>query len=1206
MGHADRYRALRVVIIGVISGFSTVGTVTLEAASGVIISEFQARNDATLADEDGEFPDWVELYNADDRAVQLVGWHLTDDPLDPTRWKFPDVEIPARGFLRVFCSGKDRIDSTRPLHTNFKLKSRGEYLALIEADGATVAWQFSPRFKRQVADVSYGFVHRTEAEILVGAGATASALVPEDASLGLDWVNPAFADAAWIPGTVAFGFDQKSRPTYTDLIETDIGPGMRRVNSSVYIRIPFEFDPRAPFDFLRLRVKFADGFVAYLNGSRIASANAPGNPVWNSKATAAQNRTRAKVFQNFDISAFLELLQPGENLLAIHGLNNSVSSSDFFVLPEIVGVRADEIDTTRRQYFDEPSAAWPNGEGFDDISGEPDFSRLEGAYAGSVELALSATAPAAVIRYTTNGTVPDEDSTVYESPLTLSVTTAVRARVFEPGLLPGPTVERNYVILATRIVDDSSNIPLVIVNTFGRSIGGSILTPMHIHIVDVGADGRAHLTGTPDFSGRGGIKTRGSSTGGRAKVSFSFEIWDEENEDRDVSILGMPPESDWILYGAYNFDRALIRNAFVYEISNQVGRYAVRTRSVELYVNRSPRAVGTATTDYFGVYTLMEKIKIGPERVNVERIGASVVSEPQIGGGYMFKIDRNDPGDVGFTAGSQQMLWVYPKEIDMRWRPAQTAWVRSHFDAFRRTITAPNAEDPELGYQKYIDLDSWIDHHLINELTKNPDALRLSTFFFKSRLGKIEYGPVWDFDRTMGCDDDARAQNPVGWMGPHSQGWWGQLLRQPTFERRYRQRWRQFRRGPMSIVNMHAIIDRMADEIREAQVRNFRRWPLALGAPGGPAGWEGEIIHLKRWVSDRANWMDTQFLEIPRFSPEEERVERSTLIEILVDDEESEIYYTLDGTDPKLPNGSPSASAQRYTGPIEIVVNTRLVARVHVGGGTWGGPAEAVYVVDLLPLAITEILFEPELGTKFEFVEIFNHGEEPVDLRGVAFRRGVLFVVENPDEPPLLPGEYAVVVNELEEFSSHYDTDSIRILGEYTGSFSNRGETVRLAGPIGETLVGFRFEDEWYPETQAGRSLVLRDPRVSHDLLEDPSSWRASAEVGGSPGRADPPDGEGGGQIPGDGNQDGRLNIVDAIHLLRVLFQGMGGLPCAAGSPDDEANRQLLDVNGDGGVDTADAIFTISYIYLDGSAPVQGVKCVAIPRCPEVCALAVR
>jgi hypothetical protein len=120
------------------------------------ISEFMASNVSTLADEDGQYNDWIEIRNTGDAAGNLAGYRLTDNAAQVSQWTFPSVSVPAGGHLVVFASGKDRTDPAGPyLHTNFSLNADGEYLALVAPDG-TKKSEFSPRFPGQEADVSYG------------------------------------------------------------------------------------------------------------------------------------------------------------------------------------------------------------------------------------------------------------------------------------------------------------------------------------------------------------------------------------------------------------------------------------------------------------------------------------------------------------------------------------------------------------------------------------------------------------------------------------------------------------------------------------------------------------------------------------------------------------------------------------------------------------------------------------------------------------------------------------------------------------------------------------------------------------------------------------------------------------------------------------------------------------------------------------------
>lgn len=175
-------------------------------AAGVVISEFMASNGNILADEDGDFPDWIELYNDSPVAVNLNGWFLTDNAANLTKWRFPAVTLEPRGFLVVFASGKNRATPGAPLHTSFSLAADGEYLALVRPD-RTVASELAPTFPEQFRNVSYGRVQTVTTNVLLALGAPGRYLVPADDSAGLTWVQPAFADAGWSRGPGGFGFE---------------------------------------------------------------------------------------------------------------------------------------------------------------------------------------------------------------------------------------------------------------------------------------------------------------------------------------------------------------------------------------------------------------------------------------------------------------------------------------------------------------------------------------------------------------------------------------------------------------------------------------------------------------------------------------------------------------------------------------------------------------------------------------------------------------------------------------------------------------------------------------------------------------------------------------------------------------------------------------------------------------------------------------
>ena len=175
------------------------------SANEPFISEFLADNKASLADEDGEFSDWVEVHNPSVNPVSLNGWTLTDNRGNLTKWQFPDVTIPANGYRVVFASNKNRTNPAGTLHTNFKLDAAGEYLALVRPD-RTIANEFQPTYPAQRTDVSYGLLSETQ---FVHDGSLGDFLVPtsSDAASLASWKNSNFVvDNRWRSVTSGIGF----------------------------------------------------------------------------------------------------------------------------------------------------------------------------------------------------------------------------------------------------------------------------------------------------------------------------------------------------------------------------------------------------------------------------------------------------------------------------------------------------------------------------------------------------------------------------------------------------------------------------------------------------------------------------------------------------------------------------------------------------------------------------------------------------------------------------------------------------------------------------------------------------------------------------------------------------------------------------------------------------------------------------------------
>ncbi len=489
---------------------------------------------------------------------------------------------------------------------------------------------------------------------------------------------------------------------------------------------------------------------------------------------------------------------------------------------------------------------------------EPGFSVPSRAFDSPFLVELADPSGGGEIHYTLDDSEPSRDSALFSTPIQVSKTVRLAARIFGEGSASGPTVRRTYVLVDERVGRFRSEIPVILIDTSGEEIQRyrnhrDVQVPYIrsiLHVVEPDAEGVCRITAPASFSGPAGIRARGSSTLGREKSSFTVEIRNAAGEDLDVPLLGLPAESDWVLIGPLEFDRALMRNALVYRVAREIGSYAPRSRFVEVFLNEDGgpiRGPVPGGLDYYGVYVLTEKIKRGEHRVPIERM-----SPQEVTGGYILKIDRAGPGDSGFNSGGRTFHFVYPKEKNVS--SGQAEWIENYLDEFQARLRSARFADPRSGYAKYLDVDAAIDYHIINEFTKNPDSYVYSTYFYKSRDGKLTLGPVWDFDRTMGCDRDRRASDPDGRLRNSISFWYGRLFEDPAFVERYALRWRELRDGPFSEANLFGLINGMAALIEGAAERNSVRWGRRIRLI--PGAWRSEVRQLKRWIQLRLDWYD--------------------------------------------------------------------------------------------------------------------------------------------------------------------------------------------------------------------------------------------------------------------------------------------------------------------------------------------------------------
>lgn len=448
-----------------------------------------------------------------------------------------------------------------------------------------------------------------------------------------------------------------------------------------------------------------------------------------------------------------------------------------------------------------------------------------------------------------------------------------------------------------------SNLPLVIIQTNGQEIHDSKKIICHMGIIFNG-QGKSNSIDEKynNYNGNIAIEIRGSSSKKFPKKSYGVKTLDNQNQESDAALLTFPADNDWILYAPYN-DKSLMRDVLAYKIANDLGHYASRTAYVELIINGS----------YEGIYILEEKIKRGKHRVNIADTG-SVTTE-----GFILKIDRPGEGESkltrkklsgvisgnvnGIIKGKYKMgsgcgvafsAYSNQKFISSRFPPEEATWqstqIRFHdpeaenitkkqyqyldkfiYDFESALICRKSVSDTT--YRNFINVESFIDYFIINELTKNADSYRLSTYFYMNSYdkdGRLFMGPVWDFNISMGNVDYCNSFLTEGWAYEFNSEcsshawlvpqWWKILLNDPLFTSELQCRWKHMRETTLKTSSIVNLIDSTFVHIETAQQRNFNRWPV-LNKRVWPnkvvnKTYQEEIGFLKTWLTKRLEWID--------------------------------------------------------------------------------------------------------------------------------------------------------------------------------------------------------------------------------------------------------------------------------------------------------------------------------------------------------------
>ena len=409
----------------------------------------------------------------------------------------------------------------------------------------------------------------------------------------------------------------------------------------------------------------------------------------------------------------------------------------------------------------------------------------------------------------------------------------------------------------------SSNLPIVVIETDKNPSTGKpleipdnpkILASMKIIFRSNGSRNALADQSDPNllnYNGRIRIEIRGSSSQALEKKAYGFTTYKADDKSlNNVPLLDMPDENDWVL-NSLAFDSSLIRDYLSYNLSREMGQYASRGRYCEVLVNG----------DYKGLYVLMEKLKLDDNRINIAEMTSSDYTGREVTGGYIVKSDKANGDPIAWslpTIIGNSTDFIFDKPNPYEITGSQANYIRSQFQSLAEA-TSRNNSSIENGFPSIIDIPSFVDFMLLNELAANVDAYQFSTYYHKDRQGKLRAGPIWDFNLTYGNDlifwglnrsfTNVWQFNNGDNVGPK---YWIELYNNPVFKCYLSQRWNQLIK-PNAPLNLNVItkrIDSIVDLISEATLREQDRWRKV-------GNHSMHISKMKSWLKNRIDWMSS-------------------------------------------------------------------------------------------------------------------------------------------------------------------------------------------------------------------------------------------------------------------------------------------------------------------------------------------------------------
>lgn len=353
-----------------------------------------------------------------------------------------------------------------------------------------------------------------------------------------------------------------------------------------------------------------------------------------------------------------------------------------------------------------------------------------------------------------------------------------------------------------------------------------------------------------------GIRGRGNTTWTLPKKPYRIKL------ESGKSILGMPSDKDWVLLANYS-DKTLMRNSLAYHLgANMKFPYTARTTPVDLVLNGV----------YQGSYVFGEHQKVDKDRINIEELSADDTDPAVINGGYFLELDDYRDGLYFELNSGLPIVVKSPDEDDIT--QAQLDYIKGYMQKTEDVINSDYFNNPDSGYVKYINPETFIDWYWVSEVLKNIDAQDVSSiFYYKDRDEKLNMGPLWDFDVAAGNATVNTGEDPTSFYVRESK-WFKRLFEDSVFKAAADARWHTLK--DELLADLPAWIDAQAAKLNQSQRYNFYKWDI-LDEPIWPSTlvfntYEGEVNYLKTWLSQRIAWIDSQIPAVvePEPAPEPE------------------------------------------------------------------------------------------------------------------------------------------------------------------------------------------------------------------------------------------------------------------------------------------------------------------------------------------------